>query len=312
MEHFIVSFNAVAPIFCMLALGYFMKWKGLFKGASLEVINSVCFKVFLPILLFYDIYQTELEKVMNPRLILFAVVVVLAEFLVLSVVVPIFEKVPARRGVLIQGIFRSNFVILGIPMSMTVFGPESTGVAAMLIGVVVPMYNVLSVLTLQLHGPEKTSLGSAVRGVMKNPLIISAILALAVLFSGLRFPTFVESTLNSVGSVASPLSIVALGASFQFRKIAGNGPQICAGVFGKLVLIPAFVISSAVLCGFRGVELMVLLTCTGTPTAISSFVMAEQMGGDGDLAGQLVVFSSVLSCGTMFLWIFFLQYFGLM
>lgn len=312
MSYFTVSFNAVAPIFCMLSLGYFLKRKGFADGCALDVMNKLCFQFFLPALLFSNIYETDLKKCLDLRLMGFTAVIVLIIYCALMLVLPLAVKDRKRTGVMIQAIFRSNFVILGIPMTSAVFGPEATGVAAMLVGVVVPLYNLLSVITLQMFCSGKISLRSTLKGIVKNPLIISAAAAVILLVFSVRLPVFLADTLSDVGKIASPLSIVVLGGFFEFQRVTGNRRAIAAGVLGKLVIVPGIVMASGIFMGFRGIELMVLLTCTGTPTAISSFVMAEQMGGDGELAGQLVVFTSLLSCGTMFLWIFMLQHMGVM
>lgn len=312
MSYFTVSFNAVAPIFCMLSLGYFLKKKGFADRHSLDVMNKLCFQFFLPALLFSNIYEADLKKSLNPRLMGFTAVIVLIIYCGLMIGLPLIVKDHKRTGVMIQAIFRSNFVILGIPMTSAVFGPAATGVAAMLVGVVVPLYNLLSVITLQVFCSGKVSLRSTLKGIVKNPLIVSAAAAVILLVFSIRLPVFLANTLSDVGKIASPLSIVVLGGFFEFQKVTGNRRAIMGGVLGKLVIVPGIVLASAIFMGFRGIELMVLLTCTGTPTAISSFVMAEQMGGDGELAGQLVVFTSLLSCGTLFLWIFMLQHVGVM
>lgn len=310
MESLIVSFNAVAPIILMVSLGYFLKSRKVFDKHTLGMVNNVCFKVFLPILLFMNVYTTKISQIFNGKLLIFLIVAVLSIFGILSILVPIFEKEPNRRGVLIQGIFRSNFVILGIPLAMAVYGPESTGLTSMLIAVIIPLYNILAVITLEIHSGGKIALGKVLKGIAGNPLIIFTFLGIFFLVTGIKLPRFLESTLTDISKIATPLSIIVLGGSFEFSKVARNKKQLFFGVLGRLVIVPLVVVSAAIMAGFRGMVLMVLVTIFATPTAISSFVMAQNMGGDGELAGQQVVFTSMFAGITVFLWIFVLRSMG--
>lgn len=308
MDSLIVSFNAVAPIFLMVFLGYFLKIKAVLDKHTLQFMNGLCFKIFLPLLLFISIYNTKISSIFNWKLIVFTILSILITFLVLSLIVPLFEKEPSRRGVMIQGIFRSNFVILGIPLSVAVYGTDSVGLTSMLIAIVIPMYNILAVTTLEMHCSGKVEFKKVIKGILTNPLIIATFLGICFLLLSIQLPKFLETTITDISKIAAPLSIIVLGGSFEFKKILGNKWAITFGVLGRLIIVPAILLGAAIICGFRGMVLMVLIAAFATPTAISSFVMAQNMGGDGELAGHLVVFSSLLSCITLFIWIFLLRF----
>ena len=310
MESLIVSFNAVAPIFLMVSLGYILKIRRILDKQTLLILNGLCFKIFLPLLIFINIYNTKISSIFNLKLLLFTVSAILITFLLLSILIPLFVKEPRRRGVMIQGIFRSNFVILGIPLSAAVYGAESAGLTSMLIAIIIPLFNILAVITLEIHGSGKIALSSVLKGILKNPLIIFTVLGLCFLLFGIRLPKFMESTISDISKIAAPLSIIVLGGSFEFNRVFGNKRALIAGVLARLIVVPSFLLSAAIIAGFRGMVLMVLVTVFATPTAISSYVMAQKMGGDGDLAGQLVVFTSMFSCLTIFLWIFLLRFFN--
>jgi len=309
LDSLVVSFNAVAPIFLMVSLGYCLKLRRILDRQTLAVMNGLCFGIFLPLLLFINIYHTEISTIFNRELIIFVIASILVTFLLVSLLIPLFEKDSSRRGVMIQGIFRSNFVILGIPLSAAVYGADSVGLTAMLIAIIVPLYNVLAVTTLVMHSSGKMEFRKVAIGILRNPLIIATLLGLSFLLLGIQLPVFVESAISDMAKIAAPLSIIVLGGSFEFSRISGNKRTIAMGVLGRLVVVPAFLLGAAILCGFRGMTLMVLIAAFATPTAISSFVMAQNMGGDGELAGHLVVFSSLFSCVTLFLWIFLLRFY---
>ena len=301
MDNFIISLNVVLPLFLSMALGYGLKYTGLFDEKSLKVMNNSVFRIFLPTMLFYNIYTTDIGAAFNPRLLAFAVVTVLVIFFTSFLIVPRFEKDNKKKGVLIQGIFRSNFIIFGIPLIESLYGSEGTGVAAILIAVVVPMYNVMAVISLSVFLGKTVDYKKIAKNIITNPLIISSALGLLCLLLKIHLPQAVEKTVKDLAGVATPLGLVVLGASFDFKKTAGDFKRIFAGVFGRLVLVPAIFLPIAAAFGFRNEEMMALLAMYCAPTAVSSFTMAQSMGSDGDLAAALLVYGAAFSVITMFL-----------
>lgn len=307
MENLLLSLNVIAPIFLMLSLGFFLNKIKLLDSRTKDVMDSVCFKVFFPILLFNSIYKTDIATSFNPKLIIFAICSLLILFLLLCLIIPLIEKDSSKRGVLIQGIFRSNFVIFGLPIATALCGTENLGTVSILIAVIVPLYNALSVVALEMHRSGKIEVVKILKGVVTNPLIIGGAAGVIALLIKLPLPSAVESTISSVSAIATPLALILLGASFKFGEIRANLKQVIIGVMGKLVIVPIIYIPIAVAFGFRETELAALVVMIGAPTAVSTYAMAGQMGGDRSLAGQLVVFDSIGSIVTMFLWIFILK-----
>ena len=233
-----------------------------------------------------------------------------AAFFLLCLVIPRLERDPAKRGILVQGIYRSNFIIFGLPLTVSLFGQEAAGVTSLLIAVIIPIFNLFAVLSLELFRGGKPDLPKMAKGVVTNPLILGAAAGLLALVSGIELPDFLDKTASDLAAIATPLALMILGASFEFRAVRGNLKQIVWGVAGKLILMPAVFIPLGIACGFRGAELSALLAMFASPTAVSSFTMAQQMEGDADLAGQIVVFGSGLSVVTVFVWVFALKQLG--
>jgi predicted permease len=207
--------------------------------------------------------------------------------------------------------FRSNFVIFGIPITEALCGKEATGIASVLIAIVVPLFNFAAVITLEIFNGSKPNFLKILKGIIKNPLIVASLTALLVNFTGIRFPGVIETSMSSIASIATPLALIILGASINFSTVSKNALAISLGLAVKLVILPAVMLSLAVFAfGFRGAEVSIIMAIFASPTAVSSFTMAEQMGGDGDLACQLVMFSTVASVLSMFLWVFTLVQFG--
>lgn len=311
MENLILSLNVVLPLFITISLGYFLKYLNMFDNNTLDTMNNITFKSFLPVLLFYNIYKTDLHDTFNLKLIIFSVTCVIVLYLLLYLIVPLIEKDNKKRGALLQGLFRSNFVIFGLPITESLFGSEKVGVAALLIAVIVPLFNMLSVLALETFRGGKLNFKKIFIGIIKNPLIIASCLGVLTLLLKIKIPTAIEKTISDVSKIATPLSLILLGASFKFDNIKKYLKQTTIAVIGKTILIPCIILPICIMFGYRDVELSTLMIIFAAPTAISSFTMAKQMDSDSDLAGQIVVFTSAFCVITVFMWIFILKQFYL-
>ena len=307
MENFILSLNVVLPLFLIMAVGYLLRRIGLLDDAVLPKLNSLVFKAFLPMMLFNNIYHSDLESMMNPKLILTAVVSILVIFGLLCLVIPRIEKDGPRRGAMVQGIFRSNYIIFGVPIVSGVFGEQGLGVVSILSAFAIPLFNVLSVVALEIFSHGTVNKNRIVKGIVTNPLIIASLLGVVFLLAGIPIPTPVEEALADMSAIATPLGLVSLGGFFKFADTKRYLKQLIIVVAGRLVVCPAIFLPVFVSMGFRGVDLMALATMMGAPIAVSSFIMAQQQGADADLAGQAVVYTALFSIFTMFLIIFGLK-----
>ena len=215
-----------------------------------------------------------------------------------------------QRGVVVQAIFRSNFVILGLPIIESIYGPGNTGSVPLLIAFVVPTFNILSVLILQHYSDIKGDLRRTVKGLLTNPLILAAIIGLAYKFSGIRTPEILTGILNQVVRMTTPLSLLVLGGSFQLVSVRSNAKLLFITTAGRLVIVPLIALSAAIALGYSGVDLAGLLVLFGGPVAIASFSMAMQMGLDDELAAQCVMITTIGVIFTMFCWITVLSSLG--
>ena len=308
----ILSFNVVLPLFLMIVLGYSLKRIRVYDEHTISGVNQLVFKVFLPLLLFINIYQTDVTGIFDLKLMLVALLGVLGSFFMTWLIIAWIEKDNRKRGVLIQGIFRSNFVIFGTPVTTSLFGGEATGAAALLVAVIVPIFNMLSVVILEIYRGSRINVPKILKGIITNPLIIGSVTGLLCLLLHIKIPLVLEKTISDLSKVTTPLALVILGGSFTFSSMKGNVKQIAIGVLGKLVIVPVICLSFALLIGIRGVGLAISMSIFASPTAVSSFSMAKQMDGDADLAGHLVVLGSMLSVVTMFIWIFIFKQGGFM
>jgi len=311
MDNLILSFNVVLPLFLCILLGYFLRRIHMVDTPALNTMNKLCFKVFLPIYLFNNIATTNLAAAFNGKLLATAYLGVLAQFLLLMLLIPRLEKENPRRGVLIQAMFRSNFALFGLPLALSLCGTEKVGPTSILVGLTVPLFNILAVVSLESFRGGKPSIKKMAKGIATNPLIIASLIGIAFNLLDFSLPGAVQKSVNDLGGVATPLSLVALGGSFTVSKVKEYRKQLTIGVLGRLVFSPLLMVSAGILMGFRNELLIPLLIMSGAPTAVSSFPMAQQMDGDGELAAGLVVFTSGGAILSMFLWIFVLKQIGM-
>lgn len=221
------------------------------------------------------------------------------------------EKLPERRGVLIQGMFRSNYVIMGIPVATALLGADQLGTVSILIAVIVPLFNMLAVVVLEVFRGQKPKPLHILGQIAKNPLVIGSVLGILTLVAGIRLPHILEQTIQSVSAIASPLQLFLLGAFFQFSGLKTYRRELVTVSIAKLIVSPVLFLGLGALLGFRGVAFVSLIGIFASPTAVNSFTMAQQMGGDAELAGDIVVTTSAASILTMFLWIFLFKSLGM-
>lgn len=311
MENLILSFKVVAPLIILMLLGAFMLRVHIFDDATVKKMNTAVFKVFLPALIFYNIYNSSIEDIKDIRAALYASIVLMSAFALCSVLICFIEKDARKRGVMVQGICRSNFVIFGVPLCVSLCGEQILGKISVAVTIIIPVINILSVVVLEVFRGAKPSAKKILKGIITNPLTIASALGMIALVSGIKLGSVLTNALGDVSKIATPLALILLGASIDLKKVRRNLGQLFITVFGKLVAVPFIGIFIAVLMGMRGGDLALLIAALAAPTAVSSYPMALSMDGDGELAAQIVAFGTVLCIVTVFLWVFVLKQLGL-
>lgn len=317
LDSFFVAINAVVPFFCYLALGAAARAAKIVDEAFLQRLTKAVFSLMFPFMAFYNVYSTGRGNLPSTRLVAFIVVGVLALIGLLVLLVPRLVKENPRRGVIIQAVFRSNLVIFGLPLTVSVFGQERAAVTAMMVSVVVVIYNVTAVIVLEMFNDQgapgqKTTPGTLLVKVAKNPLLQGCVVGLVFYALQIRLPGCLEKPVKALSDMTSPLAMLALGGTLRFKAIAKNRRYLAPALSARLVFIPLLMMLLGYAIGLRGVELFLVLVVFGTPVASGSYPMAINMGGDGELAGQFVFISTAASLATLFVWIFGLSQMGLL
>lgn len=308
MENILFSANIVLPLLCLMSVGYYCKYKKIIDNNSVNQCNNLVFKLFLPMLLFNNVRESSIEELGNTKLFIFIFFCIILSFVISTLIITKIDKDNFNRGVIIQGIARSNYALFGIPLISLLFPHDDIAVASILVAIVIPSFNVFSVILLSYFSNTSSNIKDIFISILKNPLIIATVLGIICLFYNIKFPYIIEKTISNLSIIATPFSLFLLGASFEFNSITKFKKQIFISVFGRLVVVPVMVLIVAMLLGFTDIELGCIMIIFSSPTAVSSFTMAKTMGANSDLASAIIVFTSMFCIFTIFLYIVIFKY----
>ncbi len=306
-----LSMKVVTPLVIFMCLGAAIRWKGWMSEGAIKEMNNVVFRVLLASMVFYNIYQADLAKDFDGGLLIFAIAALFSSFAIVAAAIGKKVKDKTVAPVLIQGVYRSNFVLFGLQVTASICGDSGLGMATVLISVIIPLYNMLAVILFEYYRCKDVDIIKLLEGIVKNPLIIASALGYFVVFLHLNLGDILEGTLKSISQMATPMSLILLGATVTLHGIKKYWKYTILCSIGRLAAIPAVFLLLAASLGFRGPGLVALMVMFGSPTAVSSFPMASQMGGDGELAAQIVAMTTVCSIGTIFFWTYLLSRVGL-
>ncbi|MBQ9895132.1 MAG: AEC family transporter [Ruminococcus sp.] len=310
MDNLIFSLNATVPVFLIMVFGWFVKKWGLLDDHSTAQINKFVFRTMLPALLFMDLSEADFREVWDTKFVLFCIIVTLI-CVGIAVGYSMFFKDKNERGEIIQASYRSSAAVLGIAFVNNIYG-KSTMAALMIVGTV-PIYNIISVIILSVTSEENKKSGSllksTLKGIATNPIILGIIAGISWSLIGIEQPVIMSKSISYLGNMATPLSLIALGASFKFEEAKGKLPVTAGIAFIKLVLFCSIFLPVAVSMGFRGEKLIAILIMLGSATTGSCFVMAKNLGHKGTITAFAVMLTTLCSAFTLTTWLFILKSF---
>ena len=326
MQSLIFALNAVLPIIMMVVLGYFFKKVGIVKQDNAKILNKLVFRVFLPVMLFLNVYNIQMVSGIEYGYVLYAVVAVVMIFLISIPIIIAVTQNNEHRGAILQSTFRSNYALLGISLAEALFGAEGAAVATLLSAPLIPTLNILAVISLSIfkRNSQKICFKKIVLDVVKNPLIVGIFLGVVALCVRALFVKFgisfrltdvepVYKVLQYLSSVATPLALLVLGIQFEVSAVSELKKEIIIGVLIRTVAVPIFGLGIAYIFFkdyFTGAHFATFVAVFATPVAVSSVPMAQEMDSDVALTGQLVIWTTVASAISVFLASFILKLIG--
>ena len=313
MENLIFSLNATVPVFLMMILGLAFRKLGWIDDVFASKMNKFVFLVPLPVLVFEDLATVDFAEVWDLKFVLFCFAAKLVSIGIAAAVSCLWRD-KSIQGEFIQASYRSSAALLGIAFIQNIYG--NAGLAPLMIIGSVPLYNVMAVVVLAFFRPERKRLDrelwkSTLKGIVTNPIIIG--IAAGIIWSALKIPMppIMEKTVSNVSAVATPLGLMAMGATFDIRKAFAKVKPAAAASVMKLVGFAAVFLPLAVMLGFRREELVAILVMLGSATTVSCFVMAKNMGHEGVLTSSVVMLTTLFSAFTLTGWLYVLRSMGM-
>lgn len=302
-------------MFLLVITGYVLRRISLIREEIIKPINKLVFSVFLTSNLIKSLLSADLSASFSWQLSVYIVLAHLIMLVGLWCIVPRFLKEKKRAGSFIQCVYRSNCVLIGFSICANLFGSAGASTMALNLAIMVPIYNILSVILLSYFADSDKegglSFSSFLKSIVTNPLIISSVIGVLLSVFRVQLPDIIQEPLFDLADCSTPIAMLFIGAQFSFNHALSDIKIVGAGCLLKLIVLPLLFIVPAVLLGFRGEQLGTLLFFLAAPTAASAAIQTEAMNCDGALAGEIQLFSTFLSAFTLFLWIFSLLMLGL-
>ncbi|MGM9974341.1 MAG: AEC family transporter [Clostridiaceae bacterium] len=336
IEVFLLASNSIIPIVIIMGIGYILRRKNFIDDIFYKKASKLIFNLCLPSLIFCNIYSIKSFGAIDFNMVWYAIAAVIVVFFMGIITVTAFINDDKQKGVILQCVFRSNFTLLGIAIAEPLGGSGALANLGVLTAFVLPLFNVLGVISLVIFSKDKNlniSWKDVFIKIIKNPLIHAVILGLIVLLVRSFIPTddggqlafslsenlsFIYNAFENIGRISSPLSLLIMGSQFTFKVENNKFVSLLIGTVWRVVLTPLITIGGAVLLTKYSDIIRcdnslfpAYLALFASPASTSSAIMAEEMGGDSNLAVQLVAWTNLASIGTFFILIVFLRFLNL-
>lgn len=311
-DNIVFTANIVAPVFLIIAVGYFAKKRKIINEVFVDVTSKFVFQISLPIFIFLEISELDLSQVFNVEQIVFITSATLVTYLLIWLSVIPFIKNPEDKSAFIQGAFRGNYAIVGLALISNLFGEDALGKATLMLAFLLPIYNVLAVIVLTIPKNQgKIDFKTIFVEILFNPLILAVIFALPFSYYKLKLPEMFVSTGSYLSDLALPLALVGIGGSLNMENLKRASTLAFSSSIIKIVVLPLILTFIAIFLGYRNDDLGIMFIVFACPTAIASFVMADVMGANSKLAGNIIMITTLGSVFTISIGILLLKSFGL-
>ncbi len=299
--------GGLLPVFLLLALGVACRRFGLLNEVAANGLNAVVANLALPALFVIKVGGSPLEAGLSLRSMGVAVAVTALATVAGLAIAAAWRLPRAQRGVFAQGALRGNIVYFTFPLILTTYGETGLHLAAVTSTVLVPAMNLLAVAALEAYRPAGAAKTHIAVRVLGNPMVIGALLGLALGIAGWKPWPWLGTTLNALADFAFPGALLALGAQLELHRLRAMWRTLSAVSAIKLIAMPALGWWAMHALGAPRQELAVTVLLLAAPTAVASHSVAADLGGDPDLAGACVLFTTLASVATNVGWVMLLR-----
>jgi hypothetical protein len=286
------------PVFALLLFGHLLKRIGITHDAFLMTADKLIYFVFFPLLLFWKIGGAASERIGDPGLYKAAICAVISIYILSSLYIKIFRVGAFQAGSFSQSCYRFNTYI-GMAVILSALGEDGARQFSILIGIVIPLINVLAVSTLSWFAVEKLSLQKrlslTIKALLTNPLIIACMAGIAYWKWIGGFPVFLDNTFRLASYVTLPLALLSIGGVLTLGGIKNHFKLSLVACVFKLIILPLSGYLFLKTFGTAGISFKVGMVYFTLPTSTALYVLSAQLKSDTRLASAVIALSTLLS-----------------
>ncbi len=309
---FTFAFSITAPIFVVLLLGTLLKKRGMIDESFIKTASSLVFNIGLPVMLFTTSASADFSHIADINVLVAFTLMTLLVFAGSLLTTHWFTREPRDHGVIIQGAFRGNLVILGLAFCANAYGERGLATATLPVAMTVVLYNVLSIYVLNCSLQRSgNSFTATLNGIIKNPLMLAIAAGLLFNASGLTMPVILLDSGKYLSQMVLPLALICIGGALDLSQLKRIDAATLSATVWKLILSPLLACGIAIGLGVRGENLAILFVLAACPSATVSFVMVQAMKGNALLAANIVVQTTLWSLLSVTIGLWLLEIFNL-
>jgi len=303
--------QVTAPIFIIIAAGYLIRKIKIIDDSGVTLLTRLAYNVGLPALFLLNITEYRLSEIFDVgiiKVIYSAYGIIFVILLLLSIAV---KRSRHTKGAFFVSSFRVNMAFVGLPIIWAAFGKLALARASLVIAFLVPLNIIISIIVFRAYnrGSEKVGYKKMMRSIVTDPIVIAAVLGMALSYSGISLPRFIHSSLDIISGMTVAIALLSIGASFRFDHLKNDMGLVSFVGFNKLILMPVVaLITATYIFRIDSFDRDVIVTLFATPMAVAAYVMAKELRSDHRLAASSLIFTTMISALTISGWLLLLRY----
>lgn len=311
---FLTSLQSIIPIVLLIALGYILKGRGMFNDTFSSNLSRLIMSVILPAGVFVSVlHHMQTSDLWDLRYGLLVVgLTYFVSYIVAFIMMKILRVPPGRRGIFINMVVNDNCLFIGLPVQIALFGPEALPYFLLYyIGNTISVWMVGVFLIEMDPLPQNSSAtGESVRSSghkfswkkLLPPPLMGFIVALIFLYAQIPLPTILHNTLNYLGDMVTPLSLLYIGIVLHdagLKSMALNKDSL-GGIFGRFVIAPLIMFGVIIMVRYIGgitlepIAMITFIVQSAGPVIAVLPIVANESGADLPFATGLVMISTIL------------------
>jgi predicted permease len=303
--------QVTAPIFIIIALGFFIRKIRLINEDGVTMLTRLAYNIGLPALFFLNITNYRLSEIFDVNIIkvIYSSYGIFLIFLLLSNL--LVKRSRKTRGAVIVSSFRCNMAFIGLPILWAAYGSLALARGSLVIAFLVPLKIVLSVFLFKLYDNRrsKIDLKKILKSIVTDPLVISTVLGIIFSSLGVGLPGFIHDSLDIISGMTVTIALLSIGASFRFDQLKGDLKMVSFISFNKLIILPAIALVMATYV-FKAdaFDRNVIVILFSAPMAVSAYIMGKELRSNHSLMASSLILTTILSAVTISGWLLALKY----